>query len=136
MELQLQKKQTKVTLDLKAEHAVVKGDELHISNVIFNLIDNAIKYSKEEPEINISTHNSGKNLVIQVRDNCIGMSRDQLSKIFDQFYRIPTGNVHDVKGFGLGLSYVSNIIKLLQGTIHVKSEKNKGSEFEIILRTA
>jgi len=119
-----------------AEHAIVKGDELHLSNVIFNLMDNAIKYSKDEPEINISTQNSGKNLVIRVRDNGIGMNRDQLSKIFDQFYRIPTGNLHDVKGFGLGLSYVSNIVKLLQGTIHVKSERNRGSEFEIIFRTA
>jgi two-component system phosphate regulon sensor histidine kinase PhoR len=134
MELQLQKKQSKVSLDLKAEHSIVTGDELHLSNVIFNLIDNAIKYSRDEPQINISTHNSGKNLVIHVRDNGIGMNRDQLSKIFEQFYRIPTGNLHDVKGFGLGLSYVSNIIKLLQGAIHVKSEKNKGSEFEIILR--
>jgi len=73
-------------------------------------------------------------MVILVKDNGIGMNRDQLSKIFEQFYRIPTGNLHDVKGFGLGLSYVNNIIKLLQGTIHVRSERNKGSEFEIILR--
>lgn len=135
MDLQLQKNQVKVTMDLQASHAMVKGDELHLSNVIFNLIDNAIKYGKENPEITISTHNSGKNIVILVKDNGIGMGKDQLSKIFEQFYRIPTGNLHDVKGFGLGLSYVSNIIKLLQGTIHVRSEKNKGSEFEITLRT-
>ncbi|HCN82239.1 MAG TPA: sensor histidine kinase [Sphingobacteriaceae bacterium] len=134
MDLQLQKNQVKVSMDLQAKHAIVPGDELHLSNVIFNLIDNAIKYGKEDPEIKISTHNSGKNMVILVKDNGIGMNRDQLSKIFEQFYRIPTGNLHDVKGFGLGLSYVNNIIKLLQGTIHVRSERNKGSEFEIILR--
>jgi two-component system phosphate regulon sensor histidine kinase PhoR len=134
LDLQLQKNNVKFTMDLQAKQALVHGDELHLSNVIFNLIDNAIKYGKEDPEIKISTHNSGKNIVILVKDNGIGMNRDQLSKIFEQFYRIPTGNLHDVKGFGLGLSYVSNIIKLLQGTIHVRSERNKGSEFEIILR--
>ncbi len=135
MDLQLQKNQTKITMALHAEETIVRGDEFHLSNVIFNLIDNAIKYGKEDPEITISTYNSGKNIMILVKDNGIGMNRDQLSKIFEQFYRIPTGNLHDVKGFGLGLSYVSNIIKLMQGTIHVRSEKNKGSEFEIILRT-
>ena len=72
-------------------------------------------------------------MIILVSDKGIGMNRDQLSKIFDQFYRIPTGNRHDVKGFGLGLSYVSNIVKRLNGTIRVKSEKDVGSEFEISL---
>ena len=132
MELQFQKKEAKVELDLKASHTLVKGDELHLSNVIFNLIDNALKYSKEQPEIRISTLNSGKNLVIRVRDFGIGMSKDQQSRIFEQFYRIPTGNLHDVKGFGLGLSYVNNIVKRHHGNIRVKSEKDKGSEFEII----
>lgn len=133
MVLQLQKKNAKVTLNLNAVESVVNGDELHLSNVIFNLIDNANKYSKENPEIVISTFNVGKNLVIRMSDNGIGMSNDQLSKIFSQFYRIPTGNLHDVKGFGLGLSYVNDIVKRLNGTIRVKSEKDKGSEFEITL---
>jgi two-component system phosphate regulon sensor histidine kinase PhoR len=136
MELQLQKSNTRLVLDLKAEIDIIKGDDLHLSNVLFNLIDNAIKYNADDPEITISTQNIGSKLVVRVRDNGIGMSRDQLSKIFDQFYRIPTGNLHDVKGFGLGLSYVSNIIKMLQGEIHVKSERDKGSEFELIFRTA
>jgi two-component system, OmpR family, phosphate regulon sensor histidine kinase PhoR len=131
MQLQLQKKDAKVTLELNADPSIVNGDELHLSNVIFNLIDNANKYSKDIPEISISTYNTGKNLVIRITDKGIGMSKDQLSKIFGQFYRIPTGNLHDVKGFGLGLSYVNDIIKRLSGTIRVKSEKDKGSEFEI-----
>jgi two-component system phosphate regulon sensor histidine kinase PhoR len=100
------------------------------------LIDNANKYSKNDPEIRISTATVGNKLIIKVADNGIGMSRDQQSKIFDQFYRIPTGNLHDVKGFGLGLSYVHNIIKKLNGTISVKSELDKGSEFEMILPLA
>lgn len=133
MALQLQKRNASITLELNAEQSVVMGDELHLSNVIFNLLDNANKYSPEDPQIKVSTFNSSKNLIIRVSDKGIGMSRDQLSKIFDQFYRIPTGNLHDVKGFGLGLSYVSNIIKKLHGTIRVKSEKEKGSEFEISL---
>lgn len=131
MLLQLQKKNAKVSLNLNADSSVVYGDELHLSNVIFNLIDNANKYSKETPEIQISTLNIGKSLVIRITDNGIGMNHDQLSKIFDQFYRIPTGNLHDVKGFGLGLSYVNDIVKRLNGTIRVKSEKDKGTEFEI-----
>jgi len=135
MMLQFQKKGAKVNLALNAKVATVMGDELHLSNIIFNLIDNALKYSKENPEITLSTHNSGKNLVIRVKDNGIGMNKDQLSKIFEQFYRIPTGNLHDVKGFGLGLSYVDNIVKRHHGNIRVKSEKGQGSEFEIIFPT-
>ena len=133
MSLQLQKKNASIELSLNAADSTVIGDELHLSNVIFNLLDNANKYSPDNPQIKISTLISGKNLIIQVADKGIGMSKDQLSKIFDQFYRIPTGNLHDVKGFGLGLSYVNNIIKRLGGTIRVKSEKDVGSEFEISL---
>jgi two-component system, OmpR family, phosphate regulon sensor histidine kinase PhoR len=131
MQLQFQKKEARIHLNLNATKAILQGDELHLSNVIYNLIDNALKYSAEHPEISISTLTSGKNLIIRVADKGIGMSKDQLSKIFDQFYRIPTGNLHDVKGFGLGLSYVSNIVKRHSGNIKVKSERDKGSEFEI-----
>ena len=133
MALQLEKRNARVDLELKAENAMVMGDELHLSNVIFNLIDNANKYSKGDPEIRITTQNVGKNLVIRVADKGIGMNRDQQAKIFSQFYRIPTGNLHDVKGFGLGLSYVNDIVRRLKGTIKVRSEKDKGSEFEISL---
>lgn len=135
MGLQLQKKDSRVTQQMKAAYAVIMADELHLSNVLSNLIDNAIKYSKEDeyPDIAITTKNFGKNLVITVADNGIGMNRDQLSRIFDQFYRIPTGNRHDVKGFGLGLSYVHDIVKRLHGSVKVRSEKDRGTEFEITL---
>ena len=122
-----------VDMHLDATNAVVSGDELHLSNVLFNLLDNAIKYSKEAPAITIKTKNNGKQIQLTVADKGIGMSRDQLSKIFDQFYRIPTGNRHDVKGFGLGLSYVNDIVKRLGGKVHVRSEKDKGTTFEITL---
>jgi two-component system phosphate regulon sensor histidine kinase PhoR len=135
MQLQFQKKGAKINLELGATTDTINGDEHHLSNVIFNLIDNALKYSKADPEITISTLNIGKKLVLKVSDKGIGMSKDHLSKIFEQFYRIPTGNLHDVKGFGLGLSYVHDIVNRHHGEIKVRSEKDKGSEFEIILHT-
>lgn len=131
MDLQLKKKNTDLKLNLNALNANINGDELHLSNVIFNLIDNANKYSKEHPEIIIDTYSDAKNLYIKIKDNGIGMSKEQLKRIFEQFYRIPTGNLHDVKGFGLGLSYVNNMVKKMGGSISVKSEKDKGSEFEV-----
>nr|WP_294897098.1 HAMP domain-containing sensor histidine kinase [uncultured Pedobacter sp.] len=131
MELQLHKKNTEIILNLNAKKSTVIGDELHLSNVIYNLVDNANKYSKDSSTITITTLNEHHNLIIRIKDNGIGMSKEQLSKIFGQFYRIPTGNLHDVKGFGLGLSYVSSIVKKMKGSINVKSEKDKGSEFEI-----
>ncbi|OAQ39339.1 two-component sensor histidine kinase [Pedobacter psychrophilus] len=131
MSLQLEKKNARVSLELNASNSTVIADELHLSNVIFNLIDNANKYSLNEPEINLSTENIGDKIIIRIADKGIGMTRDQQKKIFEQFYRIPTGNLHDVKGFGLGLSYVSNMVKRMNGSISVKSEKDKGSEFEI-----
>jgi two-component system phosphate regulon sensor histidine kinase PhoR len=131
MELKLQKCDAQVTIELDAENAVINGDELHFSNVLYNLIDNAIKYSEGVPQITIGSSNKNGQVVITVADKGIGMSRDQQVKIFEQFYRIPTGNVHNVKGFGLGLSYVNTIVKRLNGTINVRSEKDKGSEFEL-----
>ena len=131
MSLKIQKHNAKVELDLNAVSANILADELHFTNVLYNLVDNALKYSKEEPEIKISTKNTANQLFISVEDNGIGMNRDQQAKIFEQFYRIPTGNLHDVKGFGLGLSYVSTIVKRLNGSISVRSEKDKGSVFEL-----
>lgn len=133
MELQLLKNEAQVHMHLDARDAVVVGDELHLSNVLFNLIDNAIKYSEERPDITIRTRNVHDHIQLTVTDKGIGMSRDQLSRIFDQFYRIPTGNRHDVKGFGLGLSYVSDIVKRCGGKVQVKSEKDKGTTFEVLL---
>ncbi len=136
MALKLQKHNVIAHLNLDAEKAMIEADELHFSNVLYNLIDNAIKYSPDVPEITISTFNKNGEVVIRVADKGIGMNRDQQTKIFEQFYRIPTGNLHDVKGFGLGLSYVNTIVKKLNGTISVKSEKEKGSEFELKFHSA
>ncbi len=133
MSLQLQKKEAVLTLNLNASCPVVIGDELHLSNVIYNLIDNANKYSITPPQITISTRSSGKNLFIEIEDKGIGMTKEQSKRAFDQFYRVPTGNLHDVKGFGLGLNYVLDIVTQMNGTIKVKSEKDKGTVFEIII---
>ncbi len=131
MDLQLKKRGATVDLDLTTANDVVLGDELHFSNVIYNLVDNANKYSKESTKISISTKNNGKNLQIEFTDEGIGMTKEQTKRIFDKFYRVPTGNLHDVKGFGLGLSYVNTMVKKMNGSISVKSEKDKGAEFEI-----
>lgn len=131
MDLQLQKKKANVELNLEAEEDCIIGDELHLSNVIYNLVENAIKYSAGEPGVIIRTENQDEQLKITVADQGIGMSKEQRKKIFEKFYRAQSGNLHDVKGFGLGLSYVNSIVKLLDGEIKVRSELNKGSEFEI-----
>lgn len=136
MALKLQKHNAVTTLQLDAENPIINADELHFSNVIYNLIDNAIKYSIGSPDITISTLNKNGQVVIRVADKGVGMSRDQQTKIFEQFYRIPTGNLHDVKGFGLGLSYVNTVVKRLNGMISVRSEKEKGSEFELKFQVA
>lgn len=133
MTLQLQKKSADVQLELDATDAIIYGDELHLSNVFYNLIDNANKYSAEQPKIVIKTRSNGKYLILQIADQGIGMTKDETKRIFDQFYRVPTGNLHDVKGFGLGLNYVQDIVEQMHGSIKVHSEKDKGTEFEINL---
>ncbi|PRD52092.1 sensor histidine kinase [Sphingobacterium gobiense] len=131
MNLQLQRANGILHMDIAAPDDLVVGDELHLSNVFFNLVDNAIKYSKDAPEITVKTYNTKHTIIVTIADKGMGMTKDQKEKIFDQFYRIPTGNVHNVKGFGLGLSYVNDIIKRLNGKIQVKSEKDKGTIFEL-----
>ncbi|RZJ68169.1 MAG: HAMP domain-containing histidine kinase, partial [Flavobacterium sp.] len=133
MGLQLQKRNAILNVNTDAEKATVFGDELHLSNVLYNLIDNANKYSSETPEITINTRNTNNKLFIEISDKGIGMTKEQSKRIFDQFYRVPTGNLHDVKGFGLGLNYVQDIIKQVNGSIKVSSEKDKGTTFEISL---
>lgn len=122
-----------IQLELKAIKPVVMADEIHISNSIYNLLDNAIKYSQEKPEIHILTQETDEGISITVKDNGIGIRKDSQKLIFDKFYRENTGNVHNSKGFGLGLSYVKNIIEAHKGTIKLRSKHNHGSEFELLI---
>ncbi|MBD5230423.1 MAG: HAMP domain-containing histidine kinase [Bacteroidales bacterium] len=126
----------KINAALDADDAIVNVDEMHFTNVIFNLLDNAVKYRREDVplDIRITTSDiSNSRLQITIEDNGIGIKKEHLKKIFDKFYRVPTGNKHDVKGFGLGLAYVSKMIDVLGGTIRVESELNQGTKFIIIL---
>lgn len=127
--LQVEKKGGMATIELKAERPVVEGDLTHISSIIHNLLDNANKYSPEKPEITVSTQNTPHGVEVEVKDAGIGMNKAALKHIFDKFYRVSTGNLHDVKGFGLGLSYVKAMMDAHQGRIDVKSEPGKGSSF-------
>jgi signal transduction histidine kinase len=104
-----------------------------LTNIVFNLIDNAIKYTIGVPEITVKTENTENGIKVSVKDNGIGISKENQRKIFDKFYRVPTGNVHNVKGFGLGLSYVLAVIEKHGGTVEVQSELGKGSTFIISL---
>jgi two-component system phosphate regulon sensor histidine kinase PhoR len=114
-----------------ATNFLIYGDQVHITNVLFNLLDNAVKYCKGEPAIEVITENRKDKLVVFVKDNGIGIAKEHQKQIFERFYRVPTGNVHDVKGFGLGLHYVSKIIEAHNGTIEVESSLNKGTTFMI-----
>ena len=118
---------------MKAVDHLIEGDHVHLLNILNNLIDNAIKYAKETPFLDIRTKNKENMLIIEMEDKGVGISKDHQKKIFDKFYRIPTGNVHNVKGFGLGLSYVFNVIKNHGGLVEVKSSLGKGSTFCIKL---
>jgi two-component system, OmpR family, phosphate regulon sensor histidine kinase PhoR len=117
--------------DLQAENSYIKGDEVHITNVIFNLLDNAVKYSKSNPQIELSTENKNGFVIVQVKDNGIGIPKEHQSQIFERFYRVPTGNIHNVKGFGLGLSYVKRIVDAHNGKIKVDSTLGKGTRFRL-----
>ena len=123
--------------ELHAHDAFVDIDEMHFANIIYNLLDNAVKYSQENTPIiiTISTWNDKNRLYIAIEDNGIGIKKEYIKHIFDKFYRVPTGNRHDIKGFGLGLPYVKKIVKLHGGTIKVESEPNIGTKFVIELKT-
>lgn len=131
--LRLQEKQGMLETDLCATEDLIEGDEVHISNLITNLMDNAVKYSKENvpPVIRIITSSGSKKFILRIEDNGIGMTRETVKRIFEKFYRAHTGNVHNVKGFGLGLSYVKNVVEAHNGTIKTESTLGKGSCFII-----
>ncbi|MCD6112359.1 MAG: HAMP domain-containing histidine kinase [Bacteroidales bacterium] len=133
IEIQIQNKGGEINTELLADDHIIKGDKIHITNLIYNLLDNANKYTPENPIIKIKTQNIDNGILISVEDNGIGISKANQKKIFDDLYRVPTGNIHDVKGFGLGLSYVKAIITKHNGSISVESELKKGSKFKAFL---
>ena len=131
--LQVESKEGLMAVDLGAEHTNVMADEVHLSNVFMNLLDNANKYSPGKPEIRVSTRNLGSSVAVAVEDKGIGMSPETQHRIFDKFFRVTSGNIHNVKGFGLGLSYAKAIVLAHKGALNVSSEPGKGSRFEVIL---
>ncbi|RLD33335.1 MAG: hypothetical protein DRI88_00855 [Bacteroidetes bacterium] len=122
-----------IEMQLKAEKSIIKADVVHLTNAFINLIDNALKYTINAPHIIINTINRDNTLLIRVQDNGVGISKENQKKIFEKLYRVPSGDIHDFKGFGLGLSYVKSIIDLHKGNVHVDSELGKGSTFTIRL---
>ena len=132
MRLQFEKKNAQVTVKSEGD-TCVDGDRLHLVSVLFNLLDNALKYGRGEPEINIFIKDAGTNLQLTIADNGIGIPQEYHHRIFEKFFRVPHGNVHDAKGYGLGLSYVSHVVKKHKGTIEVDSIEGEGSRFLIML---
>ena len=120
-----------ITCALGAERHTVRGDKVHLVNIIHNLLDNASKYSRDAPAIQVSTASAGTWLVVRVSDRGIGIAQEHIGRVFDKYYRVPTGNIHDVKGFGLGLSYVRLLVEAHGGTITLKSREGEGTEVEL-----
>ncbi len=133
--LQLEDRKGKVELALHAQNDTIDADEVHLSNLVNNLVDNALKYSRENtpPVVKLTTQSNGKKFSLKIEDNGIGMNRDTLKKIFERFYRAHTGNIHNVKGFGLGLSYVKTMVEAHDGDIKAESILGKGSTFTVDL---
>jgi two-component system phosphate regulon sensor histidine kinase PhoR len=131
--LQVEKRGGKIEFQNRLKNPEIEGDAFHLTHIFNNLLDNANKYSRENPAIWVEAQEDMDQVIVTIRDQGIGMSKDALKKIFDKFYRVPTGNVHDVKGFGLGLSYVKTMLEAHKGEIHVQSEPGKGSTFTINL---
>ncbi|MBX7226503.1 MAG: HAMP domain-containing histidine kinase [Chitinophagales bacterium] len=133
MSLRVEEKQGAFTVNLNAIQHIIIGDDNHVTNIFYNIIDNAIKYCDKIPDIRISTENKRKTIIITIADNGKGIKKDGLRHIFDKFYRVPSGNVHDVKGFGIGLYYVKQIVDKHKGKIKAESTLGKGTTFIIQL---
>jgi len=133
LQVHFERNKVELKLELNAQKFEIIGDVVHLTNTVFNLVDNDLKYTPDSPQITISTRNQGGNFCLSVQDNGIGISRDQQKKIFDKLYRVPTGNIHNVKGFGLGLSYVKAIVEKHLGHIKIDSEPGVGSKFTLVL---
>ena len=131
MQLQFEKQGAKVDVQLDRNSFSMNGDKMHITSVVYNLLDNALKYSKASPVIQIGLHQKEAELMLTVADNGIGISPVYRNKIFDKFFRVPHGDQHNVKGYGLGLSYVAQVVKEHNGHIEVTSEEGKGSTFTV-----
>jgi two-component system phosphate regulon sensor histidine kinase PhoR len=129
--IQIENKQGNLELNLDADNFVVVGDRTHLTNALCNLVDNAIKYSKDVPELSVKTKNIDQNLIVVISDKGIGIEKIYQKKVFDKFFRVPTGDVHNVKGFGLGLAFIKRIVELHGGSIDLRSEVGVGTTFTI-----
>lgn len=136
LKLQFEKYKAEVSFDKVGEGFVISADKIHLTNVIYNLLDNALKYSENQPEIKIELQDNDSEIKLSVSDKGVGIPTEYRDKIFEKFFRVPTGNMHNVKGYGLGLNYVASVIKQHGGKIEVKSELNKGSMFTLTLQKA
>ena len=132
-ELELERTEVVLKLELNATDPMIQADIMHATNVIYNLVDNAIKYRSTDPEVVISTTDTNGHILLSIKDNGIGISEEHQRSLFEKFYRVPTGNVHNVKGFGLGLHYVKRIIDQHNWSIKVKSAPGVGTEMQVVI---
>lgn len=131
MRLIFEKRQAIVSFNPTGEKFIVEGENAHITNVIYNLLDNALKYSPKQPVITIDLTETSQELILSIKDEGLGIPGEYKKKIFEKFFRVPTGDIHNIKGYGLGLSYVAGVVKAHEGSINVQSESGKGSTFII-----
>jgi two-component system phosphate regulon sensor histidine kinase PhoR len=131
--IQVSRRNGQIELDLKADIHHLNGDRIHLTNLLYNLIDNAVKYAEQEPRIRIGTRSDDEGVTISIADNGIGIAPSEQRKIFDRLYRVPTGDLHNAKGFGLGLSYVRTVVERHHGRIKLESAPGRGSTFHIFI---